>query len=127
MAIFKLKNDDWSANVIAGSYKINQYDIYNEWTDGYKVLHHDKIRSKIKGSFDMMFKTQADFTAFMRSMESAKDINTNAYYCSMKINNIRDNGELSSHQCFLKLEPTRNIKGAWEDYFEKFTVEVEER
>lgn len=125
--IFKLNNTDWTANVIAGTYQINRIDVVNEWIDGYKVKHKDKCRTRVTGSFDMFFRTQAEYTSFMSSLESAQNPSTGAYYCSFKINNVSTNNQLSSHECFLDIQSTRNLKADFTEYFEKFTVEVEER
>lgn len=126
-SIFKIGSTDYSGNVVLGTYKVNQENVYNEWIDGFKVQHRDKCRTRVSGSFDMFFKTQSDYTAFLTSLSSALTASTNCYALMLKVNNIVDNGTLTTYQCFVDIKPTRNVKGDWSDFFEQFTVEVYER
>ena len=115
---------DYSAHVIAGSYKVNNDPQYSEWEDVNHRVHRFKLRDKVVGSFDMFFRTTTEYATFLADLAAAQSATNNSYAISVTVN---DTGEQKAIDAFVDYELVRNIDGGWNDYFERFTVKIEER
>lgn len=120
---FLVGSTDYSAHVIAGTYEVNNEPVLYEWTDARKILHSRKIRDKVVGSFDMFFRTVTEYNAFKSVLDDAKSSTDEAYTLSVTVNDTAEQETITAKVSF-KL--VRNIDGAWNDYFERFTVNIEE-
>ena len=123
--ILKINNVDYSGNVIAGTYSVNTIDKYNEWEDGFGNTHRDQRRNKIEGSFDMFFKTEAQYQQFLADLNGARHSSEKNYTIQLKSNNERTSS-LQTIAAFINFTPKRNVGIGWSDFFEKFTVSVKE-
>lgn len=54
------------------NYEMNRNPVYSTWTDGNLVDHRYSVRTRIEGKATLGFKDSSDFTAFVSSMETAK-------------------------------------------------------
>lgn len=122
--VFKVGNVDYSDHVIAGSYKVNNEPSYKTWVDAAYHTHRQKLRDKVAGSFDMFFRTVEDYEAFMEDISDAMDSSDDAVSLSVTVNNT---SEQKTIYAFVDYRLVRNIDGAWNDYFERYTVTIEER
>lgn len=122
--VFKVGNVDYSDHVIAGSYKVNNEPSYKTWVDAAYHTHRQKLRDKVVGSFDMFFRTLAEYEEFMDDIAEAMDDSDDAVSLSVTVNNT---SEQKSIYAFIDYKLIRNIDGAWNDYFERYTVTIEER
>lgn len=61
----KINGIDFSDFVQESSYKVNETDVFEEWTDGNHIKHRVNYRQKIKGEFQLVFIKAEDFEAFM--------------------------------------------------------------
>lgn len=117
-----INETDYSNHVIAGSYKVNNVPMTSDWVDASGVTHKVKLRDKIVGSFDMWFRDLDDYNGFLATISD--NITTGMTLpLTVEVNNT---GLSHTGNFFLKHETVRNIDGAWEDYMERFTVEIEE-
>lgn len=120
--VFKIGNTDFSSHVIAGTYNINSYDLYSERQTGSKKIRRKFLRTQIMGSFDVFFRTMAEYTAFLNKYNSAKSTELTVN-CTVTPNNTNIETVVSA---FLSFTPTRNRDGQWHDYMEPFTIELTE-
>lgn len=120
--VFKIGNTDFSGHVIAGTYNINSYDLYSERQTGSKKIRRKFLRTQIMGSFEMFFRTMAEYTAFLNKYNSAKSTELTVN-CTVTPNNTNIETVVSA---FLSFTPTRNRDGQWHDYMEPFTIELTE-
>lgn len=120
--LFAINNVDLTEHIIAGSYQVNEEDAYEEWKDGWGTTHHDIWGVKCSGSFEMLFRTFADYIDFIELMKSAKK-RSGWYDCQIAANNT---GDVGRKNCFITFAPKRDRDGVNRDYFGKFTVTVEE-
>lgn len=117
-------NKDYSSHVIAGSYKVKDEPQYSEWEDTSHRKHKFRQRNKVVGTFDMFFRTLAEYTTFKSDLDAAQSSSDDSYSISVTVNNT---GVQKSIYAFIDYDLTRGIDGGWNDYFERFTVKIEER
>lgn len=120
--IFAINGTDISNDILTGTYQINDVDAFEEWKDGWGVVHHDIYGHKCKGSFELLFKTAADYRDFVQLVKSSKT-SSGWHVCEVSINNTF---VTERRNCFLTFEPKRDRDGVNRDYFGKFSVVVEE-
>lgn len=125
MNVFVVDNVDYSKNVVAGTYEVNQIDKYVEWVDGFGGTHRDQRTPKVEGSFDMFFKTQSEYENFLSSLERAKFNAEKAYTITIKRNNIHTEN-IKSINAFVDFKPVRDVGIGWRDFFKQFKVEIME-
>lgn len=124
MIVFKINTKDYSNRVIAGSYSVNSEDVFKSYQDLNGIEHHEKIRDRIKGSFDMYFETIEQYEAFNHDLEAAKlpDLSyANIAICDNKNNKVK------VINAFITFQLTRNRNGQWYDMYERFKVNIQER
>ena len=121
---FTVGSTDYSNHVIAGTYEVNNRPQYRTWEDGNHKTRRTKLRDQIVGSFDMFFRTEAEYEDFMDDIENAKDsTKDNAVSISITVNNTLTQEDTYA---YIDYSLVRNRDGAWNDYFEVFTVNIEE-
>lgn len=120
---FKIGSADYSGNIVIGTYNINSIEEAEEYKDGYGRTHKMHIIDKIKGSFDMFFKTLTEYNTFISALNTAKNNISNTYDLTLSVNNL--NQELTRN-CFVSFQTNRTTNGSRTDFFEQFTVTIEE-
>lgn len=121
--IFIIGEVDYSAHVVAESYSVQTYDIYNSWTDGNGTEHRERYRTRLQGEFEMYFNDIDTFDAFNTIVRQNKSLDLSVAVT------LRDNltNELVNASVFLDYEPERYRKPDWDDAVAKFKVKVSER
>lgn len=120
--VFVINNIDFSDHVLGGSYEVGDIPIYTEWTDANGRDHREVYRKRLQGSFDMYFKTVADFEEFNQAY---KTVRQDSGLTRVSIMNNSTN-QVEQKDVYFEFSPVRNRRNDWEDYYEKFTVEVKE-
>lgn len=125
MITFKLNGlYEYAYKILTGTYAINDYPPYEEYTDGDTVTHRIETRShKVTGSFDMKFLQMSDYATFITRLASVKDADTGTYPITLSVNNTNTD---YTGDFFLTFEPKRNRTQSLKEYMETFTVKVEE-
>lgn len=59
-------------------HSVNRDDVFEEWVDGNWITHRVISRTRVSGTVVLSFSREADFTAFMTLMSTAR--NANGYY-----------------------------------------------
>ena len=70
--LFKINNVDYTNNIVVDSYEVNSVEVNDKYTDAGETDHYIYLRNRIKGKFDLAFKTQTDYSTFITN------------YCRMK-------------------------------------------
>ena len=120
--VFMLDGINFSSHVIAGTYEIGDVDIYTQWQDANGRNHRDVYRKQLKGSFDMFFKTVTEFQTFNNAY---KNVREDSGLTNIRIRNNSTN-QLENKDVYINFSPIRNRRDDWEDYYEQFTVNIEE-
>lgn len=120
--VFKIGNTDFSGHVIAGSYDVQNKDIYDTYTDANRVEHRRFIRNKVVGSFDMFYKDINDYDGFVSAVNTARTVGR-----TVAITVVPNNTNTSTTiNAYIEFAPVRNRKGNWDDFMERYTVNIEE-
>lgn len=104
------------------TYKMNAEDIYEAWEDGNWVEHHHLIRDKVKGSFDLVFVTDADLNAFITLLNS----NTVENYVIITVW-VSNKNASSEHRMFYKFENTSDRQISDSYVYKRFKMTLTER
>lgn len=73
---------DITKYILSGTYEVNEENILKEWTDANQVVHRNIIRQKIKGSFQLKFHTEEEYSAFC---ELVRENRTSEYLLPMTL------------------------------------------
>lgn len=76
--LFKISTTDLTKWEDTEQHRVNRDDVFTTWTDGNWVEHREIVRTRVSGSVVLGFKREADFTAFMTLLTTARDVN--GYY-----------------------------------------------
>lgn len=83
---FKLGSMDLSPAADIQNWKVNQVDVWQEWTDGNWIDHREIVRQRIEGSFQLGFKTESAWTDFMTLLAAARNV-AGYYVLQVYVNN----------------------------------------
>lgn len=122
--LFKIGNNDFTNHIVNETYKINSEEINETYEDCNAVTHHIYIRSKVKGSFDMAFKTQTEYSAFLTAFHAAKSSATNSWSVIVTPNNTLTQVTIDARVTF---SPVRELTVSRTDIIRRMTVDIEER
>lgn len=124
MTILNINGIDYSSNVIVGTYKVNDIDVYESWTDGWGQEHRRILRQRASGSFNMQFRSPDEYASFCQHIKNSK---TDSGYvpCYLAINNLGINS-MKSAQMYFNFEPTRSRLGDYRHDMGVISVEVSE-
>lgn len=106
------------------TYSIKPEDVFEEWTDGNKVKHRIYTDPKISGSFDVWLCgwNDMDADAFITLFDNA----TNNHVTTMAIYNQVKNS-VEAIEAYCRLIPKEHKEMMNGDYFDVYTVEVQQR
>lgn len=76
--LFKIGNTDLTKWENTEEHDVNRTDVYDEWIDGNWISHRVIARTRVSGKVTLSFAREADFTAFMTLMVTARD--ADGYY-----------------------------------------------
>lgn len=76
--LFKISTTDLTPWEDTTRHQVNRTDVFEEWTDGNWITHRVISRTRISGTVVLSFAREADFTAFMTLMTTARTLN--GYY-----------------------------------------------
>lgn len=121
--VFKIGNNDYTNNIINGTYDVSNEDVYEEWTDANLQEHRLSVRTRITGSFDMYFRTEAAYEAFLNDLSANKQ-DGGYWECSLLCN---DTNAVQEAELFIKFRSVLGQKQNLQKEYGTFTVEVRER
>ena len=120
--MFKVDTKDFSDHVVAKSYKVNNTDVFDKWTDANGTVHRNKIRNRVSGTFDMIFTTLEDYDIFYSWMISKKSASLT--YPITIMDNISNSQ--ATVNAFVDWTPSRFKKPNQTDGYEIINVKIEE-
>ena len=124
MAMLVINGHDYSNRVIAGSHNVVKEDVGTSWTDGNFKNHMEVSRQRVTGSWDMYFKSMAEYDTFLADIYAVK---VSGYIpMTVKVNNLPSDESEVEINALMEIAPVRNRNGKWEDFMERFTVTIEE-
>lgn len=120
MVVFMINDTDYSANVIADKYVMDNTVITKNYTDMQGRVHKKYVRSKIVGSFEMFFKTLEEYEDFIDEIDGAHSPQS----ISVTVNYPKV--EFKAIQAYLTISPTRTLDASNSPMMRQFAVKVEE-
>lgn len=122
LSLFTLNNVNYSTNIVAESYNVNQVNEHETWTDGDYITHKYSGRTRVKGSFTLRFLTESDFAAFITNFEASR---TSGHYhvVTLRVNNLNTSKTINA---FLSYAVGLNQKSNLRLDIPEFEVKVEE-
>lgn len=118
---FTINSVDYGPHIIAGTYDVAREREYDTWEDGAKKEHHEYVRSRIEGSFDMYLPEETAYNAFKAASEPVSG--------SLGVSvTLTVNGEASAATatCMITSRPKRNRSQSGTDFVDIFTVSIRE-
>jgi hypothetical protein len=100
MLLFSIGQSNYSTNIIKGSYEVNEYDEREEWVDANYITHKYGGRTRIRGSFDLMFMKLSQYQSFLADLSANKNLD-GTYLATLYVNN---KGTAESIKCYLTFE-----------------------
>lgn len=122
--LFKIGNTDYTNYIIDGTYDVNSEEINDTYTDASEVNHFIHLRNRVKGSLEMVFATQTEYSALVTAIASAKSQNTNSWTVTVTPNNTLTQANID---CRLTFAPKRELTAAGTDIIRRMTINIEER
>lgn len=119
--LLKANNVDYSNKIKEGSYKVYKENVTHDWEDGNHTMHHDIIRTRTSGSFEVEFKRWSDFTSFLTNINAVK---TGDYY-ALTVYALNTNESVTGN-FFVKLPPELHQRADLTFSPGAFTISIEE-
>lgn len=79
MELFTLGYKDYTRNILLPTYNINEFPVSESWQDANGVTHSTTFRTKISGSFTMVFDSLSDYYNFMQELDTVRSASENYY------------------------------------------------
>lgn len=89
MNLFVVSNKDFTQHIKVPSYKVNRSEDYEEWKDVNKVRHREITRTKVSGSFTLIYDDVTELDDFFDTIEAAKALHpSGAVEMTVYLNNL---------------------------------------
>lgn len=119
--LFKAGNTDYSKKIIEGSYKVYKNEVTFDWEDGNYKKHHEILRYRTSGSFQVYMRSWSDYTSFLSVLEGVR---SGSEYSLTVFAQNTNTSETSTF--FVKLPPELRQKNDSTFSPGKFTITIEE-
>lgn len=123
MILASINGTDISNYIQESTYEINQRDVYKGWMDANYNIHREKIRTRVVGSFDLVFLTETDYTAFLTLLNTNTDA-SGMLTITLYVTNINAS---ASYNVFFEFENNVNREISANYFYKRCTMDIEER
>ncbi len=79
MELFTLGYKDYTRNILLPTYIMNEQPVSESWQDANGITHSTTFRTKISGSFTMVFDSLTDYYNFMQELDAVRSQEENFY------------------------------------------------
>ena len=79
---------DMTASVDVQNYGLNREDVYQSWTDGNWTDHRDVVRTRIRGSVTLGFRSETASHNFLAALTSVQQADGTVKLCAY-VNNVQ--------------------------------------
>lgn len=122
--LFCIGEKEFTNFIVVPSYKVNRNDQYLSWTDANHIQHRHKTRTKVSGSFSMLFNDVDSFCKFLETVETSKNQALYIPDCSVYCNNI---DQVQNVNLFISYDVSDYIPLFGTGENQSFEVTIEER
>lgn len=118
------KTYNLSRHIPMGSYNVNVLEEFEEWTDSNYDIHRKLLRNRVEGTFDLLFKSIADYETFLDVLALAKATTGQNYiemdaFCTNK-------GAIYNKKFYYEFAPKNDLPNMADSKNEAFTVTIKE-
>lgn len=124
MQLFNIAGKDFTTFITVPSYLVNQDGDYIEWIDLNRRKHRYLTRSKVSGSFTMLFSNINDYYEFLNTINENRTANGYISGCIVYCNNIMTTETVD---LFIDFMPADILPVIGTNDNEGFEVTIEER
>ena len=118
-----INGTDISAYIQESTYKMNQENVYEEWEDASHYTHREQLRTRVVGSFELVFVQESDLTSFLTLMNNNMDTNKRLTI-SVFVSNINAFNEYVMFADFESISD-RSISNSY--FYKRFSLALAER
>lgn len=120
--ILRINGVDFTNNVVNGTYDINTEERFSEWEDANHRKHRSDYHTKVVGTFDLFFKDTEDYYTFVNVIKDGR-LSDGRCRIVLSVNNIGANFDGFA---FVEFNPVRATNETVGDFFNTFSVKIEE-
>lgn len=120
--IFMINGADFTNNVVNGTYEINQEERFSEWEDANHRKHRSDYHTIVVGTVDLFFKKTDDYDNFVSILKNSS-LSDGRCRILCSVNNT--NSTLDGF-AFVSFAPTRATNETIGDFYDAFTLTIEE-
>ena len=125
MNLVVIDGKDYTQHVKVPSYKINKTYSYKEWEDGNYKKHREITRTKVSGSFTLIYDEISDLDDFFDTVESLQAASdTGAIQMTLYLNNLHT---VETVTAFIKYTPANERPLMYVGDLSSFEVTIEEQ
>lgn len=118
------KTYNLTTHIPMGTYNVNVMEEYEEWTDSNYDIHRKLLRNRIEGSFNLKFKSIADYEEFLDVLAKAKTT-TGQNYIKMSAF-VTNKGQILTKMFYFEFEPTNDLPTMADGKNDAFTFTIKE-
>lgn len=123
MELFRIGDNDYTQHITVPSYKVNKKKVTKEWTDVTKTKHKDVERTRVEGTFSMLFDDVVELDNFLDDIEN-NTTSGDYIHASFYSNNTH---EVVESDFFIEFELQNDKPYFRLKHHEPFEVQIEER
>lgn len=122
--LLKIGSTDVTANILVDSYAVYNQPVYKNYEDANGITHKRYIRNKIKGTFEMFFKTLSAYSDFVTLLTTNTDSTNYSVACTVYDTYRQD---LYTINAFIEFKPTITLDATFNEFMKKLSITIEER
>lgn len=117
---------DFTSAITVPSYKVNEFDVSDDWKDGNGVKHKNIVRTRVEGKFTFKFQSVEDFNNFFTVLNENK-IATGDYSGSVLANvYVQNKNVVRTTYVFVDADPEDTLPLIGNADYDGFEVTIEE-
>lgn len=120
--IIKINGVDFTNNVVNGTYDVNMEERFSEWEDANHRVHRSDYHTKVVGTLDLFFKLAEDYYSFCSFVNNGR-LADGRCRIVMSVNNT---GSTFDGFAYVKFKPLRATNETIGDFYNQFTLDIEE-
>lgn len=125
MNLLVINNHDFTQHVKVPSWKVTKEPEYEEWKDGNYATRREITRTRISGSFTLLYDDISELDSFFDMVETMKAASTTgAITMTVYVNNLHN---VETINAFIKYTPANEKPKMFAGGFSSFEVTIEER
>lgn len=118
------KTYNLTSYVPMGTYNVNVLEEFEEWTDSNYDIHRKLLRNRVEGTFDLKFKSIADYESFLTVLTKAKTTTGQNYiemdaFCTNK-------GASYNKKFYYEFTPKNDLPNMADSKNDAFTFTIKE-